>query len=80
MLRRKNSAWSAVYDRIEGAPSRVWMGLPLSKLGSRRLVNVMCQHSEGIATHIRNHREFGLMEIEVETLPDHNVVWLRKMN
>ena len=80
MLRRKNSAWSAVYDRIEGATSHAWSGFPLSKPDASRLMWVIYERSYGIGTHLRQDKEFGLIEIERETLADHDIVWLRKMN
>ena len=35
--------------------------------------------SFGVATRIRNHRDFGLIEMELEPGPDHSVVWLKKI-
>lgn len=71
----KNTNWSVVWERIEEAHPRVWMGFPLLKSDSDRLVGRIRQKYPTVG---QQHFRLGL-EFDQEKLVDHDVIWVRRL-
>ena len=71
----RNRNWSVVWERIEEAHPRVWMGFPLLKPDANRLISRIRQKYPTVG--LQKFR-WGL-EFDQEKLVDHDVIWVRRL-
>ena len=74
----RQSKWSDVWLAIDETPVNSSRGFPLSKQEASRLVWQIYQRSIGIGYRLRRDPEFGILEVERERLPEHDVIWIMK--
>jgi hypothetical protein len=83
--RPRHLKWSSAWKLLDELPFNVWRGVPLSYDLGRKFIWVL---RDRFTTMDRKRRKYhlrklrpagsGQLRVEVERLPNHVVVWLRK--